>query len=151
MVPSPSKLKLAKVIPIFKKNDNKKFDNYRPISLLSSVSKIFERVVFNQLYNFFQEHNLLFESQYGFRKLHSTDLAALELIDRINKQIDQRKIPFSIFLDLSKAFGTLNHDILMKKLHYHVGLHIVTDFSISIPILIHFDTDINSIHIAIST
>ena len=115
----PSKLKLAKVIPIFKKNDNKKFDNYRPISLLSSVSKIFERVVFNQLYNFLQEHNLLFESQYGFRKLHSTDLAALELIDRINKQIDQRKIPFSIFLDLSKAFDTLNHDILMKKLHYH--------------------------------
>ena len=66
-----------------------------------------------------QEHNLLFESQYGFRKLHSTDLAALELIDCINKQIDQRKIPFSIFLDLSKAFDTLNHDILMKKLHYH--------------------------------
>ena len=93
----PSKLKLAKVIPIFKKNDNKKFDNYRPISLLSSVSKIFERVVFNQLYNFLQELHLLFESQYGFRKLHSTDRASLELIDRINKQIDQRKIPFSIF------------------------------------------------------
>ena len=68
----PDKLKIAKVIPLYKKDDNKLFGNYRPISLLSSISKIFERVAFNQLYDYFSSNGLLYESQYGFPKLHST-------------------------------------------------------------------------------
>ena len=107
------------MIPLYKKDDEKSFGNYRPISLLSSFSKIFERIVFNQLYDYLIEHDLLYQSQYGFRRFHSTELAALELTDRIRQQIDQKKVPFSVFLDLSKAFDTLNHDILLTKLHYY--------------------------------
>ena len=85
------------MIPLYKKDDNKSFGNYRPISLLSSISKIFERVVFNQLYNYFTSNGLLYESQYGFRKYHSTELAALGFTDRIRQEMDTKKIPISIF------------------------------------------------------
>ena len=111
----PDKLKIAKVIPLYKKQDEKVFGNYRPISLLSSVSKVFERIVFDQLYDYFTTNGPLFNSQYGFRKHHSTELAALELTDKIRREIDQKKTPFSVYLDLSKAFDTLNHAMLLKK------------------------------------
>ena len=105
--------------PLYKKDDDRSFGNYRPISLLSSISKIFERVAFNQLYEHFTSNGLLYESQYGFRKLHSTELAALEFTDRISQEMDAKKIPFSIFLDLSKAFDTLDHKVLLTKLHHY--------------------------------
>ena len=90
----PDKLKIAKVIPLYKKQDENVFGNYRPISLLSSVSKVFERIVFDQLYDYFTTNGLLFNSQYGFRKHHSTELGALELTDKIRREIDQKKTPF---------------------------------------------------------
>ena len=107
------------MIPLYKKDDDSSFGNYRPISLLSSISNIFERVAFNQLYDYFTSNGLLYESQYGFRKLHSTELSALEFTDRINQEIDAKKIPFFIILDLSKAFDTLDHKVLLTKLHYY--------------------------------
>ena len=88
----PSKLKIAKVIPLFKKGDIQLFGNYRPISLLSSVSKVFEKAAYGQLYEYFSSHALFYDSQYGFRKYHSTELAALELVDRIHKEIDENSI-----------------------------------------------------------
>ena len=87
--------------------------------MLSSISKIFEKVTFDQRYDYLSLHGLLFDSQYGFRKHHLTELAALELTDRIRHEIDQKKVPFAVFLDLSKAFDTLNHDILLTKLKYY--------------------------------
>ena len=87
--------------------------------MLPSISKIFEKVIFNQLYNYFQEKSLFYSAQYGFREGHSTELAALELVDRITLGMDKMNTPISIFLDLSKAFDTLNHSILLEKLQYY--------------------------------
>ena len=115
----PDKLKLAKLVPLFKKDNMSLLGNYRPISLLPTVSKIFERVVFIQLYDYFQDNKLFYKSQYGFRKHHPTELAALELIDQILKDLDRKQTPFSIFLDLSKAFDTLDHHILLHKLRFY--------------------------------
>ena len=116
----PDRLKIAKIIPLFKKEDPHKLDNYRPISLLPAFSKIFEKAVFIQLYEYFNKNNLLYKSQYGFRTLHSTELASLEIIDIIGKDLDNGKLPIGVFLDLSKAFDTLDHTILL--LNHCLGL-----------------------------
>ena len=115
----PDSLKIAKITPIFKKENPHITDNYRPISLLPSISKIFEKVVYTQIYDYFTENNLLYDSQYGFRKFHSTEFAALEMTDKISTQLDEGKLPMAIFLDLSKAFDTIDHKILIDKLSYY--------------------------------
>ena len=86
---------------------------------MPAFSKIFEKAVFIQLYEYFNENNLLYKSQYGFRTLHSTELASLEIIDIIGKDLDNGKLPIGVFLDLSKAFDTLDHTILLDKLLYY--------------------------------
>ena len=107
------RLKVAKIIPLF--------DNYRPISLLPAISKVFEKAVFLQLYDYINKNELFFKGQYGFRTLHSTETASLEITDIITKELDRGKLPIGIFLDLSKAFDTLDHNILRKKLkHYGI-------------------------------
>ena len=115
----PDELKIAKVMPFFKKDDITLMDNDRPVSLLTSTSKVFEKVVFTQLYEYFDKNNLLYSSQYGFRKKHSTEMAGLELTDRILKDIDNKDASLTIFMDLSKAFDTLDHQILSNKLKYY--------------------------------
>ena len=112
----PNELKIAKIIPIFKSGDKKHFSNYRPISVLSSISKIFERLAYNRLIKFITKHDILYTNQYGFRQNHSTYMAALSLIDRISTGLDNKLTTAAIFIDLSKAFDTIDHSILMEKL-----------------------------------
>ena len=117
----PDKLKIAKALPLFKKEEHTVMDNYCPISLLTTICKLFERVVFSQLYGFFHDNNLFYDSRYGFLKNHSTEYAAMELTDEVLKDIDDKNISLAIFMDLSKAFDTFDQKILIKKLaHYGV-------------------------------
>ena len=131
----PEKLKIAKVVPAYKKGDVHLFDNYRPISILPSASKVIERVMHNQLNEYFMKLKLFYKSQYGFRSMHSTELATLELIDRITSQLDNNELPLNIYLDLSKAFTTLDHDILLHKLsHYGIkgmSLNLIKNYLIN--------------------
>ena len=115
----PDKLKIAKITPIFKKDDNRQIENYRPISLLPSISKIFEKVIHNQIDKHFIDNNLFYNGQYGFRKFHSTELATIELVDRLIFETDNRNTPLNIYIDLSKAFDTIDHNILLHKLNYY--------------------------------
>ena len=95
------------------------FENYRPISILPAISKILEKTFFNQLNYYFQDNKRYCKNQYGFRRNHPTEYAALELIDRVILDMDKNEIPFSIFIDLSKAIDTLDHNILINKLQYY--------------------------------
>ena len=115
----PSDMKIAKVIPIYKKDDSTLLSNYRPVSILSSFSKILERLVYNRLSSFLILHTLLNPSQYGFRKFHSTDLALLELVDKVSNALAKKEHIISVFMDLSKAFDTLDHAILISKLEHY--------------------------------
>ena len=87
----PEKLKIAKVKPLYKKGDKCCFNNYRPISILPTISKVFERVMYTQLYNYFNVNNLLTEQQYIFRSKHSTELASIKLVDYIIMEMDDLK------------------------------------------------------------
>ena len=115
----PNQLKIAKVSPIYKKDDEKIITNYRPISVLPVVSKVFETLIHEQLSDYFLSHNLFSAQQYGFRKDSSIELAALELIDRLLAQLKNHKILINFYIDLAKAFDSFNHDILLVKLSYY--------------------------------
>ena len=115
----PSSLKLAKVKPIFKAKDASQYENYRPISLLPCISKILEKVVYKRLYNFLNQENILYSSQYGFRQGHSTIQAVSEFMSSILQGLEDKEFTLGLFLDLSKAFDTIDHRILIKKLEFY--------------------------------
>ena len=115
----PDALKIAKVIPLFKKGDNTLITNYRPISLLSLLNKIFEKLLYRRLYKFLHKHNVLYKYQFGFRKGYSTTMALIEILNNIKIAIDNNKFVCGIFLDLTKAFDTVDHQILLNKLHHY--------------------------------
>ena len=116
----PDKLKIAKVIPIFKnKGDQLILSNYRPISLLSNINKIFEKLVYSRLYSFLSLHNCIYELQFGFRAKHSTNHALFSLTEMIREALDNSNFACGIFIDLQKAFDTVDHQILLKKLEHY--------------------------------
>ena len=115
----PDSFKISKITPLFKKGDVSMLSNYRPISLLPTISKIFERILYNQLYDYFNSNNLLAEEQYGFRTNHSTEYAAVKLVDNVSKEMELGNTPTALYIDLSKAFDTLSFDILLYKLNYY--------------------------------
>ena len=112
----PDDLKSARVVPIFKKNDKTSVGNYRPVSILSILSKIYEKVVYDQVESYFKANKLLYKFQSGFRSGFSTDTCLIHLTDFIRMEMDKGHIIGMILLDLQKAFDTVDHSILLMKL-----------------------------------
>ena len=117
----PDKLKKANVIILFKKGNPEVPSNYRPVSLLPIFSKIFEKLMYRRLFRFLEVHNVLYSLQFGFQENHSIDHALVSLTEAIRNTLDNKRFGCGIFIDLQKAFDTVNHEILLSKLeHYGV-------------------------------
>ena len=115
----PDKMKLSDTAPLHKGKDRSIVDNYRPIWLLITISKLLEKLMHKRLYGFLEQNHLIYNSQYGFRPKHSCENAVSELLSVILKGFELQKSTVAVFLDLSKAFDTLSHDILLKKLNQY--------------------------------
>jgi hypothetical protein len=109
-------MKVAQVIPLFKSGATDTCGNYRPISLLSNLSKIFERAMYNRLYSYLESRQLINPSQFGFSKMHSTNNALVSIIEHVKKINDNGNFVCCLFLDFQKAFDTVNINILIEKL-----------------------------------
>ena len=107
---------MAKVIPLYKGRELDQVINYRPISLLITISKVLEKIVYIHVYKFLQDNKILYNSQYGFHSKHSCEQTILELIGNVIQAKDKGMHTAALFLDLSKPFDTLNHEVLLKKL-----------------------------------
>ena len=115
----PDDLKIACITPLYKDGDPSDPSNYRPISLLPQFGKMFERIIKKRFVNFFDKHQLITEHQFGFRENYCTELAVAEIQDMLLKNLDDNRVSCTIFLDLKKAFDSVDHGILLKKLEKH--------------------------------
>ena len=112
----PDNMKIAEVVPLYKGNSPHEETNYRPISLLTTMSKILEKIMYSRVYNFLDQTNQIYHSQYGFRAKHSCEHVIAKLIGEIVKNKENNKHTVGLFLDLSKAFDTLDHTIVLEKM-----------------------------------
>jgi len=113
-------LKISRIIPIFKgKGDNMDYCNFRPISLLSNIDKIIEKLMFKRLYCFLSKNKIIYDLQFGFRENHSTTHALIYLTEKVRKALDEKYYSCGVFVDLQKAFDTVDHDILLYKLNHY--------------------------------
>ena len=119
----PNDLKIANVLPLYKADDPlpRCFNNYRPVSLMCILSKVSEKVTYDRLLHFLEEHHFFVNEQFGFRKSHSSYMALMTLTDKLIESLDKKEYIIGIFLDFSKAFDTVDHKILLDKL-YHYGI-----------------------------
>ena len=113
----PEAMKKADVVPLYKSKDNQESNNYRLISLLLTLSKVLEKIMYRRTYSFLESSNQIYKSQYGFRTAHSCENAICELVSEIIKGKQDGMHTLAVFLDLSKAFDSLEHDVLLKKLY----------------------------------
>ena len=115
----PDSMKIAKIKPLYKSGEKNVFTNYRPVSLLPQLSKVLEKLFNARLENFIDKHNILSDNQYGFRSNRSTSEALLELVEKITTAMDKKKYTLGVFIDLKKAFDTIDHELLIKKLEFY--------------------------------
>ena len=115
----PSVLKTAKVVPVFKKDSKLDYSNYRPISLLSNVEKVLEKLMYKRLYTFLNSNNIIYNLQFGFRQQYSTSHALVNITENIGKALDDGYIGCGVFVGLQKAFDTVDQLILLAKLNHY--------------------------------
>ena len=112
----PLILKTSEVIPVYKKDSKLKCSNYRPISLLSNIDNALKRLMYNRLYSSLEMNSVIYDLQFGFRRKYSTSRALIHLTDKIRQQLDSGNFACGIFVDLQKAFDTVDYDILIQKI-----------------------------------
>ena len=124
----PEKLKLAHAIPIFKKGSRLLVSNYRPISLLSNLNKLLEKIMHTRIYSFLEKYELLYSLQFGFRTQYSTTHALIHMTETIRAALDSGQVTCGIFVDFQKAFDTVNHEILLSKLEHYGFRGVINDW-----------------------